>query len=202
MQKRLFLSWLTALAAGSTVKLASASTTSASSASTSAAGKRPARIAFVYFSKTGHTESVALAAQAMTGCDIFAVRTVEPYPEQYRPTTEVVKRELEEGIVRPIVPPEIDLSKYDIVCLGTPTWWHHVAMPLQSWIKTQNFAGKRVLTCNTHGGGGIMHTREDFEALLANSKARLGTHLTVYGGVSKDDADVRKWLEANGVPTK
>lgn len=41
-----------------------------------------------------------------------------------------------------------------------------------------------------------MHTREDFEALLAGR--RLGTHLTVYGAVRPQDAKVRSWLEENG----
>lgn len=39
-------------------------------------------------------------------------------------------------------------------------------------------------------GGGLMHTREAFEALLAGR--RLGTHLTVYGAVRPQDAKVRK----------
>ena len=30
-----------------------------------------------------------------------------------------------------------------------------------------------------------MHTREDFEKLLKDSGAKLGTHLTVYGSVEK-----------------
>ena len=157
------------------------------------------RIVFVYFSRTGHTASVAAAVQAMTGCDAFEVKTVKPYPEEYTPTTKIVKEELEKGIVRELQPLPVDLSKYDVVCLGTPTWWHHVAMPLQTWIKSQNFSGKLVLTCNTHGGGGLMHTREDFEKLLKDSGARLGTHLTVQGGVDKDDGEVLAWLKENGL---
>lgn len=39
------------------------------------------RLAVVYFSKSGNTESVAKAVQAMTGADIFEVKTVKPYPE-------------------------------------------------------------------------------------------------------------------------
>ena len=110
-----------------------------------------------------------------------------------------MKDELEKGIVREIEPLDIDLSKYDAVCLGTPTWWHHVAMPLQTWIKSQNFGGKLVITCNTHGGGGLMHTREDFEKLLAGTGAKLGTHFTTLGGVSRSSAGVRSWLSENGL---
>ena len=143
--------------------------------------------------------SVAKAVQAMTGCDIFEVKTVKPYPAEYKPCTEVVKHELEKNIIREVQPIDIDLSKYDVIALATPTWWHHTAMPLQTWAKAQDFTGKLVITCNTHEGGGLMHTREDFEKVLKHTGAKLGTHLTVYGSVSKNSKEVRKWLLVNNV---
>ena len=194
MQKRTFLKSLSGLFITGSICMSHRAFAAAN-----ANAKSAKRIAFVYFSKTGHTASVAAAVQAMTGCDTFEVKTVKPYPAEYTPTTEVVKDELEKGVIRELQPLSVVLSKYDVVCLGTPTWWHHVAMPLQTWIKSQNFAGKLVLTCNTHGGGGLMHTREDFEKLLSGTGAKLGTHLTVYGGVDKDDGDVRNWLRENGL---
>lgn len=36
------------------------------------------RVAVVYFSRSGNTASVAKAVQAMTGADIFEVKTVKP----------------------------------------------------------------------------------------------------------------------------
>lgn len=85
------------------------------------AAEAKSRIAVVYVSRTGHTESVARAVKAMTGADLFRIETIEPYPEEYRPTTEVVKEEIEKNVKRPIKPVPIDLSKYDVVILGTPT---------------------------------------------------------------------------------
>lgn len=195
MQKRTFCQMRGALIfGGSAMAQSVAATTNTSSA-------KP-RLAVVYFSKSGNTESVAKAVQAMTGADIFEVKTVKPYPEAYKPTTEVVKEELEKNIIREIQPIDIDLSKYDVVVLATPTWWHHTAMPLQTWAKAQNFSGKLVLTCNSHGGGGLMHTREDFEKILKPTGARLGTHLTVEGSVRTNSKEVRNWRIANGVLAK
>lgn len=77
------------------------------------------RVAVVYFSRSGNTASVAKAVQAMTGADTFEVKTVKPYPEAYKPTTEVVKEELEKNIIREVQPIDIDLSKYDVVVLAT-----------------------------------------------------------------------------------
>ena len=107
------------------------------------ADKKP-KILVVYFSKTNHTKNIADTIARLTGADELRVEVVKPYPEAYRSTTEVVKKELEKGIVREIKAPEVDLSKYDVIIFGTPTWWHHVAMPLQTWIKAHPMQGKTI----------------------------------------------------------
>lgn len=88
------------------------------------------RIAVVYFTKTGNTKSLAEAVRHMTGAALFRVETVEPYPESYGPATEIVKDELERGVIRPIRPLAFNPADYDVIVLATPTWWHHVAIPL------------------------------------------------------------------------
>lgn len=183
MQKRVFLQGL-----GAMTFLGSSLVARAQSAAKT-------KIAVVYFSKTGHTESVAKSVAHFTGADLFAVHTVEPYPEEYRATTGIVKKELEENVHRAIQPVAIDLTNYGTIVLGTPTWWHHVAMPLQTWIGSVDLKAKFIVTFNTHGGGGIMQTRDDFEKLLPNQ--RLGTHFTVFGGVEEDSEQVRQWLFEN-----
>ena len=105
----------------------------------------------------------------MPGAALFRVETVEPYPESYGSATEIVKDELQRGVIRPIRPLAFNPDDYDVVVLATPTWRHHAAMPLQTWIRSVDLSAKKILTANTHGGGGLMHTREAFEALLAGS---------------------------------
>ncbi len=153
------------------------------------------KTAVVYFTKTGNTESVAKAVQAAIGADLYRVETVEPYPDGYRETTNIVRKEIENGTIRPIKELKINLAQYDAIVLASPTWWHHIASPLEAWIKTVDLSGKLILTCNTHGGGGIMHTREDYERLLP--KSSLGSHFTVYGSVSLQSRAVRTWLREN-----
>ena len=150
-----------------------------------------------YFSATGNTARAARLIAAATGADLYEVTTKEPYPEEYTPTTEIVKEEIEKGIEREIVAPKIDLSKYDVVILGTPTWWHHVAQALRTWIKSVDLKGKTVAHYNTHGGGGRMHTEEDFLKLLPENK-HLG-HLTVRDSAWGLTSDVEDWLKEIGL---
>lgn len=156
-----------------------------------------AKILVVYFSKTNHTKNIADTITRLTGADELRVEVVKPYPEAYRPTTEIVKEELEKGMVREIKAPEVDLSKYDVVIFGTPTWWHHVAVPLQTWIKAHPMHGKTIATYNTDGGGGRMHTREDFEGLLKGNK--LLPHITIFGTTDDEMPAVSKWLKEIGL---
>ena len=169
LNKRSFLAACGAAAAAAAI--------SAPSAGAASANER--RIAVIYFSKTGHTQSLAECVSDMTGAKLFRVETVDPYPEEYREATEIVKAEIENDIARPIKPLQVNLDEFDVVILMTPTWWHHVARPLQSWMESAKLADRTnllILTANTHGGGGRMHTREDFEKWLPQS--RLGTHFT------------------------
>ena len=64
--------------------------------------KRSPKILVVYFSKTNHKKNIADTIARLTGADELRVEVVKPYPEAYRPTTQIVKEELEKGIVREI----------------------------------------------------------------------------------------------------
>lgn len=155
------------------------------------------RIAVVFFSRTGNTRSVAESIQNFTGADIFEVETEEPYPEEYREATRVVKHEIDKGIRRPVKPLAIDLSKYDTVILGTPTWWGRPAQPLKTWMETVDLSDKFVLTYNSHNTGGVMQTRFQFVMMLPG--VRMGTHFSTWLGVRKGSSGVRDWLAENGL---
>ena len=131
---------------------AAAAAAAISAPSASAASPNERRIAVIYFSKTGHTQSLAECVSDMTGAKRFRVETVDPYPEEYRETTEIVKAEIENDIARPIKPLQINLDEFDVVILMTPTWWHHVARPLQTWMESAKLADRAnllILTANT-----------------------------------------------------
>lgn len=155
------------------------------------------RIAVIFNSRTGHTRSVARAIRVMTGADLYELQLEQPYPDDYRRTTEIVKEELSRNYYRPIKPVKIDLSRYDVVIFGSPTWWHHVAGPVRVWIQSNKPQGKFIATFNDHGGGGEMECRKDYEEMLKGN--RLGTHLAIFGEVSESSSEVRLWLKENGL---
>ena len=155
------------------------------------------RTAIVYYSHSGNTRTVASRLSALTAAPVFEIIPQTPYPSAYRPTTNQVREEMQKGYVPPIHAPSIKLNDFDILIIGTPTWWHHVARPIASWLSQTDLSGKVIMPFNTHGGGGLMQTRDDFVQMCP--KSTVTQSLTVYGNGDSDlDEQILRWLkEAN-----
>ena len=87
----------------------------------------------LYFSEFGNTESIARRIAEKTGADICKIEPVEPYPENLQEVMEIGQNETDNGTMRPIKQLEVDLSKYDKVILGMPTWWYHAPPCVESF---------------------------------------------------------------------
>lgn len=138
---------------------------------TTASARSDQRVLVVYFSRAdentggvgyiekGNTKILAEMIAERTHGDIFEIKTVKPYPKEYRPATEAAKQEKEEN-ARPEIAGELpDLSKYDVVFLGYPIWWSDMPMPVYTFLDRENFAGKIILPFCTHEGSGLSDTQ-------------------------------------------
>jgi len=138
---------------------------------TTTSARSDQRVLVVYFSRAdentggvgyiekGNTKILAeMIAERMHG-DIFEIKTVKPYPKEYRPATEAAKQEKEENARPEIVGELPDLSKYDVVFLGYPIWWSDMPMPVYTFLDRENFAGKIILPFCTHEGSGLSDTQ-------------------------------------------
>ena len=104
----------------------------------------------LYFSEFGNTELIAKRIAEKTGADICKIEPVEPYPENLQEVMEIGQNETDNGTMRPIKQLEVDLSKYDKVILGMPTWWNHVPPCVGFFLK--NAALKRITVFVTNSG--------------------------------------------------
>ena len=137
---------------------------------TTASARSDQRVLVVYFSRAdentggvayiekGNTKILAEMIAERTHGDLFEIKTVKPYPKEYRPATEAAKQEKEENARPEIVGELPDLSKYDVVFLGYPIWWSDMPMPVYTFLDRENFAGKIILPFCTHEGSGLSGT--------------------------------------------
>ncbi len=107
----------------------------------------------VYYSwSNGNTEKIAEELAHACSADLAQIETVEPYPEDYDATVEQAKDENRDGFEPEIEPLEFDPSAYDVIAVGTPTWWYTMAPAVRTFLHSVDWAGKTVVPFSTSAG--------------------------------------------------
>ncbi|MDR1801553.1 MAG: NAD(P)H-dependent oxidoreductase [Lachnospiraceae bacterium] len=129
-----------------------------------------AQILIAYFSHSGTTKRIAQFLHEKVGGDIYEIRPLEPYPEEYSIVIKQVKKERLEGF-RPALLGELpDISAYDRIFIGSPNWWGTVAPPVATFLESLDFTGKTILPFVTHGGGRIGTSFGDIKEICPKAK--------------------------------
>lgn len=107
----------------------------------------------VYYSwSNGNTKRIAERLQQETDADIMRIETVTPYAGSHEDVVEQGKREVKSGFQPKIKPLPYAVSDYDVIIIGTPTWWYTMAPAVLTYLSGQDFAEKTVIPFATHGG--------------------------------------------------
>ena len=56
------------------------------------------------------------------------------------------------GFEPELKPLSVNVADYDVIAVGTPTWWYTMAPAVKTFLHGQNFAGKTVVPFMTNGG--------------------------------------------------
>jgi flavodoxin len=110
----------------------------------------------VYFSATGTTRNTAKQLAEATGADLWEIQPVQPYTEAdlaYR--NGGCRVNLEQNGLAPL--PEIangypDFSQYDLIFLGSPTWWGTAPKIMIAFLQGADLRGKQLAPFTTSGG--------------------------------------------------
>lgn len=110
------------------------------------------KILVAYYSwSCGNTEKIAEQLADACDADIARIETVVPYPEDYQATVEQGQREVNAGFMPEIEPLEYSPADYDVIVIGTPTWWYTMAPAVKTLIAENDFSGKTVVALSTNG---------------------------------------------------
>lgn len=111
------------------------------------------KMLIVYYSwSNGNTKRIAEQLQAATGADIMRIKTVQPYQGSHNDVVRQGQDEVEAGYEPPIRPMPYDVQDYDIIAVGTPTWWYTMAPPVKTFLNSNSWYGKTVIPFMTNGG--------------------------------------------------
>ena len=114
-------------------------------------GERPPRVLLLYYSYTGQSQKVLEAAGEVfraRGCEVRKAEiefTDQRYAEKFSrfPMRRVwpdmmsvlgAQKRGETGEIK--IPDEARDGDYDLICIGSPTWWQTVSMPMRSFLKS------------------------------------------------------------------
>jgi flavodoxin len=142
----------------------------------------------------GNTEVIAKKIQGLTGSEIFRIRTVRSYPEDYTEATNVAQEE-KRGNARPELTEKVeDINSYDVIYIGYPNWWGTMPMALFTFLESYDLSGKTIVPYCTHEGSGMGSSERDIKRLCPKAKVLSG--LAIRGGrVDRADEDVANWLK-------
>lgn len=62
------------------------------------------------------------------------------------------QREVNAGYKPEIKPLTVNIQDYDVIAVGTPTWWYTMAPAVLTFLSAQDFTGKTVIPFMTNGG--------------------------------------------------
>jgi flavodoxin len=172
------------------------------------------KILIVYLSRTKNTKAVAEMIQEKVGGTIVSLELQNPYPEDYAAIVAQVAKENETGVLPPLKT-KVDISNYEGVFIGFPTWGMQLPPPMKSFLSENDLSGKTVIPFNTNAGYGIGSSFDTVEELCPDSEILKG--FSTKGGIERDGVlfvmegekevevrqEVSNWLEEiNILPAK
>ena len=169
------------------------------------------KILVAYFSRTGENYQVgwiekgntAIVAEMIanhTDADVFEIKPVKPYPDDYKACTEVAKAELESD-ARPAIDGSIDLNGYDTIFLGYPIWWSDMPPIIYTFLESNDFTGKTIIPFCTSAGNGMTGKEIHISEIAKGSTLKEG--FGIEGKLAQENPNavrpqVNQWLKSLG----
>jgi len=156
----------------------------------------------VYYSfSNGNTKSIAEKLASALGADIERIDTVVPYPPYKGSDSPVVSQgndEVQRGYCPEIKPLSVNPYDYEVVAVGTPTWWYTMAPAMHTFLKSKDWKDKVVIPFMTHGGW-PGHVIEDIKKNCAGADfaEAMQIQFDSQGGsdMQTKESDIDKWIE-------
>lgn len=126
----------------------------------------------------GRTKRAAETIARMTGAPIWRIEPEVPHPDKMRAVADKVKADEKAGIrVRPKAPLPEALRNADIYIIGSPVWSGTMPAVLADFLRSEGFAGKRILPFTTHMGSNLGDIPEAMAAACPQAQVAPGLAL-------------------------
>ena len=152
--------------------------------------------------KKGNTAIVAEIIAQKTGADLFEIKTVKSYPNDYDECTKVASREKAEKARPELAATVKNFEQYDTIFIGGPIWYGDYPMAIYTFLESYDFSGKTIIPFTTHGGSGLSGVDQRITLTCPNAKQLQGFEIrgvTAQKDFSQTESKVSDWLKKIGV---
>lgn len=117
----------------------------------------------------GHAELFAIAAQEVTGGDIFPIKVDDLYPETYGGAFDRHHSEMGTSL-RPELTEHLEnMNNYDTVIIIYPNWLSSMPQPVLSFLEEYDFSGKTIIPIATSQALGLGSGPEQIATTCPNA---------------------------------
>lgn len=146
---------------------------------------------------TGNTGAVARMISEAAKADLFSIRTVQKYPDNYDDTLDQAQDEQSQD-TRPELETELEsLDAYQTIFLGFPNWWGDMPMAVYSFLDDYDLSGKTIIPFVTSGGSGFSSTISEIESAEPEADVLEGLFLSSSEASDAEEV-VEDWLDGLG----
>lgn len=150
----------------------------------------------VYFSAQGHTETVAKLLAKNLNSDLFKLEPKNEYTSEdlnYNSKSSRVSKEHDDESLRDIELKNTTINNfndYDTVLIGYPIWWGIAAWPVNTFVKTNDFAGKTVIPFCTSASSPLGSSAKDLKAISNGGNWQDGHRFSS----SANEEEIKQWI--------
>ena len=160
-------------------------------------------ILVLFFSRTGEQYNVGVIEKGNTaivaemiaesiGADLYEILPADDhYPTTYKELTDVGLQEQRDG-ARPAYEGELpDFENYDTIFIGAPVWWGVAAWPIDDFLTSNDFTGKKLAAFVTSASSSFGN-ESDVKDMAKGAQWLGGKRFPS----SASDSAIRSWLES------
>ncbi len=150
-----------------------------------------------YFSASGTTARVAKELSQAAGADLYEIKPAVPYTNADLNWMDKKSRssiEMNDKSSRPaLADKDANIAAYDTILLGFPIWWYVAPTIINSFLKSYDFSGKKIVLFATSGGSG-------FGKAVAGLKPSVAADTTIVEGKllngTQTTASLKSWVSS------
>ena len=151
-----------------------------------------------YFTESGCTRRVAQTIAETTGATLYELKAAQPYSAadlDWRNPESRVNREANDPAARQSVKladtSVPDWDSYDVVFVGAPVWWGVAAWPIDDFLTSNDFTGKKLAAFVTSVSSSFGN-ESDVKDMAKGAQWLGGKRFPS----SASDSAIRSWLES------